>query len=160
MKNILYILTFFLIISCNDRPKTVKYFDEEIGEYVIDTLPYNDIRDFPSIKASKSSDSLIAGIIKQDYVFEKYIGIGGAYPEQYARFERLTELLTEKQMLELTRHENPVVRVYAFKGLLNEKSEFVNEAIKILEKDTTKFSHGAGCMLGTYRVSEYIKQPE
>lgn len=153
-------MVLFLTISCNNGSRIAKYFDEDIGEYVIDTLPYNDIRDFPNIKTSQSPDSLIAGIIKKNYVFERFIGFGGAYPEQYARFERLTELLNERQLFELTKHESPVVRIYAFKGLLNERSKFLNEARKVLEKDTTKFSHGAGCLLGTYSVSEYIKRPE
>ena len=121
---------------------------------------YNDLRDYPQIEKNKNVDSLIAGIIKTDYVYEKHIGIAGMYPEQYARFERLTELIDQREMLELTKHENPIIRVYAFKGLFLEKSKYLAQAKRNLEKDTTEFRYGEGCLVGSWKISDYIKNPE
>ena len=72
----------------------------------------------------------------------------------------MTELLDERQLFELTKHENPVIRVYAFKGLLEKESKFLDKANKILEKDSTEFRHGGGCIIGIYKVSEYIEHPK
>jgi len=154
IKTILFILT---IISCNQGPRTAKYYDEETGTYIIDTLPYKDLRDFPKLQKTKNIDSLINEIKKGDYVFEKFIGLGGAYSEQYARFERLTQLLNSKKLFDLIKSENPIVRVYAYKALKIKKSRYLKQAEQILKKDTATFSHGSGCLLGDYSVSEYIE---
>ncbi|MFD2562551.1 hypothetical protein [Aquimarina rubra] len=160
MKNVLYLIIIFLVISCNRKPETFKYFDREKGVYVLDTLPYNSIRDYPKIRRCKNPDFLIKGIVEANFVYESAIGIGGIYPKQYARFERLTELLDEIQMFELIKHENPIVRVYAYKGLSVKKSKLIDKAEKILERDTAQFNYQTGCLIWTNKVSEYITPKE
>ena len=160
MKQILLISFLILLCSCNRGPKTVKYFDEETGEYVIDTLPYNDIRDYPQIRYAENQDSLIEGLIKADIVEERHIGIAGMYSKQFARYERLTELTNEKELLELTKHQSPIIRIYAFKGLLEKDSKLAEKAKNHLEIDSTEFRHAAGCIIGGYKVSEYVKYLE
>ena len=59
-KKILFILVFALLLfSCNKGPRIVKYYIEETGEYIIDTLSYNDLRDFPLLQKTKNIDSII-----------------------------------------------------------------------------------------------------
>ena len=157
MKRIInFLLILLAVISCNRGPRIAKYYDEKTGEYIIDTLPYNDLRDYPKLQKTKNIDSLIHEIKKEDYVFEKSVGIAGSYPEQYARFERLIQLSSSKELFNLTKNESPIVRVYAYKGLKIMKSKYSKMAEEVLKKDTTKFSRGAGCLINRYSVAEYI----
>jgi len=158
MKKLLNILIVILLLtSCNKGPRIVKHYDEETGEYVIDTLPFNDLRDFPKLQKAKNVDSLINEIKKEKYVFEKHFGLVGAYTEQYARFERLIELLNEKELFNLTKNEDPIIRVYAYKGLKIKRSRYLREVERVYKKDTAEFVHGSGCLIGSYKISEYIK---
>lgn len=161
MKKLLNILVaFLLLISCSNGPRVIKYYNEETGEYIVDTLPFNDLRDFPKLQKTKNVDSLIIEIKKEKHVYEKHIGIGGVYSEQYARFERLTELLNEKELFNLTKNEDPIIKVYAYKGLKIKRSKYLKEVEKVYKKDTSEFVHGSGCLIGSYKISEYIRLTE
>tara|TARA_B100000508_G_C11342100_1_gene219669 strand:- start:116 stop:598 length:483 start_codon:yes stop_codon:yes gene_type:complete len=160
VKIFFYITFLFIILSCQNGPRTHKYFDEETGQYIIDTLPYNDLRDYPLIEKSQNKDSLIAAMIETDYVHERFIGFAGYYPEQYARFERLLELVSTKELLELTKHENPVIRVYAYKGLQQENSIYLKQAQFNLKEDTTEIKHMGGCIVGRFKIMDYIKMSD
>lgn len=158
MKYLFYLMIFaFLFTSCNEGPKTFSHYDEKTGEMRIDTIPYYDLRDFPEIRNSKNIDSLIIGIVNTDWVYERAVGMAGSYTRQYARFERLHDLLSDKEMFELIKHKNPVVRAYAFKALQMDNSRYLEKAKIELINDTAKINTMDGCGIVTIKISEFIK---
>lgn len=159
MKYFLYLIILTVILnSCKKGPCTAYSYNDETDEMILDTIPCNDLRDFPQIQKNKNIDSLIIRIIKTDCVYERHIGLGGNYSEQYARFERLMEILTNKEMFELTKHYNPIVRAYAFKALKIDNSRYMEMAKNELENDTTRICTMGGCIMSTEKISEFINR--
>lgn len=143
-----------------EEPEVITYQDEETGELVKDTMPFYDLRDYPDIQNETNVDSLIIGIIRTNCVHAKRIGIGGTYSKQYARYERLTKLLSEEEMLDLTKHANPSIRLYAFKGLELKKSDLLEEARQELNNDTTQVCFFSGCIEMNMSIFMMVIHPD
>lgn len=159
MKQILYFLLFSLLcLSCKDKPRVAYTYNEETGKRTLDTIPYNDIRDFPAIKNTENIDSLLNVIKVTDCVYEKNVGIGGSFSEQYARFEKVKDLLSEKDLFKLLDDESPIVRVYAFKGLQMKKSSYLERAKVKIKNDTTNLSWMGGCISKTKKVADFVNE--
>lgn len=70
---------------------------------------------------SGSVDSLSNAIAKHNMLNSAAVGIAGVKTEQWKRFERLSRIATDKELVALTDHRNAVVRCYAFEALLKRK---------------------------------------
>jgi len=157
MKQRIIIFTLGLLaIACSNSPEVVTYEDPQTGEMINDTLPFRDLRDFPEVAKETNIDSLITGMIQGDCVYESAVGFGGAYTKEYACFERLSELLSEKELFELVEHRNANVRLYAYKALTNEESEYLEEAKSRLKLDTSSVCTFSGCMQMTMKLKDII----
>jgi hypothetical protein len=65
-----------------------------------------------------SVDSLADALAKDNMLNSAAVGIAGVKTEQWKRFERLSRIATDKELVALTGHRNAVVRCYAFKALV------------------------------------------
>gem|GEM_PF-5909380 len=148
-------LTLFTI-ACNNGPKVVIYEDPETSKVKTNNLPFRDLRDFPEVAKEGNIDSLISGMIKGDCVYESAVGFGGSYTKEYACFERLSELLNEIEFFKLTSHPNAHVRLYAYKALVNNESEYLENAKTSLKSDTANVCTFSGCMKMTMKLKDIV----
>lgn len=144
------------VIACNESPEVVTYEDSETSVVTNSHLTFRDLRDFPEIAKETNIDSLISGMIKNDCVYERAVGFGGNYTKEYACFERLSEILNEKELFELVKHPNANVRLYAYKALTNYKSEYLEEAKALLNLDTSSVCTFSGCIKMTMKLKDII----
>lgn len=89
------------------------------------------------------------------WVDDRYIGIGNSESQQYKRYKILTTY-NESTLLTLTKHESPVVRVYAFDALLERNSHHVLSVFKDHINDSASFNTLSGCIGSTRKVNRYL----
>jgi hypothetical protein len=143
---ILKIFIFCLACSCL-RNNTVHNQNNFVNvEFTAHDTTYRDLRDFPDVMLEKNINTLIKGLISKNCVYGKAVGFGGVYTKEYACFERLNELLNDKEMFALIDHLNPVVRIYAYNALKIDGSNYVAEANLKLKNDKTKVCSFEGCI--------------
>lgn len=73
----------------------------------------------------QTKDELIRQIIDYNIVESNCIGIACMPSEQFKRFEKLKTLLSKKELLELSKHKEPVIRAYVSKELIEKDGENV-----------------------------------
>jgi hypothetical protein len=89
---------------------------------------------------SKTIDEIVNGFISAKMVQYEHIGRGSTKSELYQDYKLLVEMASVEKLLELSTHENPIVRCYAGWGLIDKKYEnlesvfedFLNNDAKIL----------------------------
>lgn len=86
---------------------------------------------------------------------EKGVGFGGIYTWQYACYERLKQVASTRELIYLTKHRNPVIRVYAYKALIGVDSVEAKVARKRLLNDTATFDYFSGCMMTQEQVKDF-----
>lgn len=146
-----------IIVSCNNAPNVITYDDPVTHEIFIDTLPYGDMRDFPKIAIEKNVDTLILGMSKGNIVCSRCVGIACYYSKEFACFERLCQILNEKEIYQLTMHNNPVVRLYGYIALDKSNSHYLENARSRLKKDTAHVKTFEGCLMMTYSIKDFMK---
>jgi len=72
---------------------------------------------------SQAINEIVEEIAVYNELESQYVGFDGYHSDQYKRFERLKAELTNDQLLELTNHQNGVVRCYAFWALADRKHD-------------------------------------
>lgn len=92
---------------------------------------------------SQSKDKLINSILKSEMLESDCVGIGCSKGEQYLNFEKLLKIVSEKELIEFSKHKNPFLRMYVSMHLIdsNKASLFKmfkyeleqNEIIPIIE---------------------------
>jgi hypothetical protein len=70
-----------------------------------------------SIDYSPKLVGLIHEISKENTITGNAVGYSGETPEQWKRFEKLSEIASNKELIDLTDHSNGTVRCYAFHAL-------------------------------------------
>jgi hypothetical protein len=98
---------------------------------------------------------IIANLTKYNRVEDKQIGEGGSLSEVYEEFERLIKIANDSELVNLTYHKNPSVRIYAFWGLAKRNYKGILDILNKHLNDTMTISYMAGCKIGTYRVNEF-----
>ena len=61
-------------------------------------------------------------IAKDNILKSEGVGEAGVRTKQWDRFEELRKTATDKELIELTNHENSVVRCYSFEALTSRKN--------------------------------------
>ena len=82
-------------------------------------------------KISQDTQSISQELTQRNILTGRYTGKESSDSPQYEIFERLMKKASEKELVQLTDHENAVVRTYAFWALAKKKSSKIPE---ILEK--------------------------
>lgn len=154
MKTKVYLIVIcFSAIACNKYPSPYSEIDIETNEY---PQPYRDLRDFPAIASETNVDTLMSIMIKKDCVYSSSVGIGGAYTKEYAAFERLSQLLNDKEMFKLIEHPNATMRLYAYRSLKINNSNYLQEAEIHLIKDTAIVCSMSGCMQLNMQLRDFL----
>lgn len=85
-------------------------------------------------------------IAKENTVMDKFIGKSMQTPIQWKNFEQLQKKSSEEVLLKLTIHEDPVIRVYAFWGLINRRSDSLVSALRKNKDTTIEVEYFKGCI--------------
>lgn len=97
---------------------------------------------------------IVDSIIKYGVYEGMYLGPTDSISPQWRNYEALTTKFSEKELIELCEHKNPIVRSYAFKALTQSCS---SEAYDVLLKhlsDTARFERFYGCIGDDDRVTD------
>lgn len=99
------------------------------------------------INHSQSKEQLIDTILKSEMLESDCVGIGCGPGEQYLNFQKLKKQLSEKELTELTKNENPILRMYASIELIESNKANVVDLFKYeLEKNDT-ITRIKGCII-------------
>ena len=95
-------------------------------------------------------------IAKDNVVKGPAVGVSGERTAQWERFEKLKSQASDKQLLALTRHDNPTVRCYAFAAIVDRGTY---DAFPILLEhlhDSVQVMVLNGCIGENVRVGDYF----
>jgi len=110
---------------------------------------------FPEIATETNRQVLIDKMIAGGRVNESAVGFAGAYTETYACYERLQQLLSDKDWVALTGHASPIIRSYALKALQAGNETLFKEVRVSLLQDTATVQYFSGCMLNRVPVNYF-----
>lgn len=100
------------------------------------------------------AQNLIAEMAIENRVDGAITGITGTRSRQYERFEWLKNNAREEDLISLTDHVSPVVRVYAFYALYEKRSMALTEIYRKHMNDNDSFLSVNGNTQSTRRVNE------
>ena len=98
-------------------------------------------------------DTIVCDISNKNILEHEFVGIGGWKGTNYANFEKLYKSASIEQLLNLMKHDNPVVVCYASWALIEKKYERLPEIFTILIKDDRQVKTQSGCLLGEDSLS-------
>ena len=107
---------------------------------------------------SQSKEKLLKEIEKANIVESDCVGSYCQEGEQYLNFKKLKKLLSAKELLGLTRSENPVLRSYAFREIIqntNKNDSVIDFLAFELDKNQTVLIF-EGCTQGLELVSSLV----
>lgn len=104
---------------------------------------------------SQTKEVLIDSIIKRNVFESHYVGAGGTMSEQYENFQKLFKISSEKELLKLTDHKNPILRVYSQTYFI-EQNKNVIEIFKKELKRNKKIETYEGCLIDFEYTSSII----
>lgn len=87
------------------------------------------------------------------------IGIANAKSKQFARYQQLVAKASEQQLLELTDHNNAVVRLYAYQALRQKGVSISKSLQQKFKEDATSVQSMQGCVINKYPVSKLAATP-
>lgn len=109
-----------------------------------------------SLCFSQTKEQLIDSIIKVNTVESDCVGIGCMVSPQYTRFQKLKKKLSEKELIELSKHENPTIRTYASKELIQSEKGNVPELLSTELQKNEMVETFDGCIMDTEPISSII----
>lgn len=137
MKIILLTFTALIMLSCSGTGKNTEIAPQPIDHSNSSDL-HGDLRDYPAVAAQENIDSLIYGMTRDNCVYPKASGFAGDYTYEYACFERLSNLISEKDIYQLIEHPNANVRLYAYHWLSETESNYLDSASLLLRDDNSR----------------------
>lgn len=143
---LILVLSSFFILNCGSKAKKQSFDINDLEQKERDTIVYIGLYKYPHIKAEKNVDILVAILAKNNTVYDDAVGIGGAYLEEYASFERLKQIATMKRLFELLQHDSVAVRVYAFKAIVHRDSNLLNIAYQQVKGKDELVKSQSGCI--------------
>lgn len=100
-----------------------------------------------STALTNSASALCAEIARHNIMEGEQIGSWGMYSEQWERFQKLLLISNDTSLFELTSHSSPVVRGYAYLGLMERNTGLLMSAIRAHENDTALVKSQQGCIV-------------
>lgn len=110
----------------------------------------------PEKGANPKINELVNSISEKNILQSKFVGRSTEPSSQYKAFEELMSISDEKQLIQLTDHENGVVRSYAFWALARLKSQTVSDILKKHIKDEEKIKTIFGDIMNEVSVSDFM----
>lgn len=100
------------------------------------------------ISFSQSKEQLIDTILKSEILESDCVGVGCGLGQQYLNFQTLKKLISKEELIDLTKHENPILRMYASIDLIESESNKGNVVdlfkFELKKKDT--IARVKGCL--------------
>ncbi|WP_299782912.1 hypothetical protein [uncultured Formosa sp.] len=109
-----------------------------------------------SLGFSQTKEQLIESIIKVNRVDSDCVGMGCSESEQYKNFQKLKSQISDKELTELSKHENPTIRTYASIELIQSNKGNVPELLSAELKKNEMVETFEGCLMGIDPVSSII----
>ena len=86
------------------------------------------------------------------------VGFAALKSKQYQRFEQLTAIATQEQLLDLAaNHTNGVVRLYAFQALQQQKASIPESLLTQFKNDATKIKVFIGCVMDSKPINTIVQ---
>lgn len=114
---------------------------------------------FPAIaqkNISKATATIAAEIAKNNKYESQFTGFAGTPSPQYTRYQNLQKTASREELVELLKHNNPVVRVYSFKALYETDRKLAARYSAGLLNDTIGFITLQGCIAGKDNVKSFV----
>ena len=105
---------------------------------------------------SQTKEQLIDSIIKVNRVESDCVGIGCMVSPQYTRFQKLKKKLSEKELIELSKHENPTIRTYASIEIIQSDKGNVTELLSSELEKNEMVETFEGCIMDVEAISSII----
>lgn len=86
----------------------------------------------------------------------KFVGLSEDSSLQWVRYEQILANSTHPELIQLCENESPVVRSYAFLGLIEKKSPQIFVVLLKHIEDTGEFDRVIGCMVDPCYVSDFF----
>ncbi len=109
-----------------------------------------------SLCFSQTKEQLIDSIIKVNRVESDCVGIGCMISPQYTRFQKLKKKLSDKELTELSKHENPTIRTYASIELIQSSKGNVPELLSAELQKNEMVKTFEGCIMDVEPISSII----
>lgn len=109
-----------------------------------------------SLCFSQTKQQLIDSIIKVNRVDSDCVGFGCSESEQYKNFQKLKSKLSDKELIDLSKHENPTIRTYALIELIQSNKGNVPELLSTELKKNEMFETFEGCIMDIEPISSII----
>ncbi|MEN9998762.1 MAG: hypothetical protein RI922_1752 [Bacteroidota bacterium] len=103
-----------------------------------------------------SVTNLRNAIAKFNEVQDSHIGYAGTPSEQYANYEALLKIATDKELIKLSKDTNYVVATYATFGLIERKHPFFLDVFRLFMKNDQYVKVMSGCSAGEDFVSNQL----
>jgi hypothetical protein len=115
------------------------------------------VEKFDSTKISSAVMTVVKNFETKDGMIENaFIGIAGQPSEQFEVFKRLCNTATESELIELTKHTEPIIRGYSFWGLAKINSVKLESILREHVSDTANIITMSGCLVGTKKVNTFM----
>jgi hypothetical protein len=105
-------------------------------------------------------ETILTKLRKEEMVTGEHIGEAGQYSDSYRIAKSLWDISSIQALIKLTDDSSPVVRCYAFLGLIEKKAdkEILKKIIHKHQNDTAKITTMNGCIISTdVTVISYMK---
>lgn len=99
------------------------------------------------LASGQTKEELIQKIIDYNVFESNCVGIACSPSEQFNRFEKLKSLISEKELIELSKHKEPVIRAYASTELIKKDKEVIKLFSFEIDKNETVETQD-GCIGG------------
>ncbi len=109
-----------------------------------------------SICFSQTKEQLIDSIIKVNRVDSDCVGFGCSESKQYKNFQKLKSKLSDKELTDLSKHENPAIRTYASIELIQSNKGNVPELLSSEIQKNEMVETFEGCLMDIDPVSSVI----
>jgi len=105
---------------------------------------------------SQTKEELMDSIIKVNRVESDCVGFGCAVSQQYTRFQELKKKLSDKELTDLSKHENPTIRTYASIELIQSNKGNVSRLLSAELLKNEMVETFDGCLMGIDPISSII----
>lgn len=126
-----------------NNERRVSVFQQDI------TLTNNEL-----VNSISSFDSLVLILAESNTVKERQVGFSGATPKEFRAYEELQDLASEEELNGLLTHYSPIVRIYAYRALINNEMEVDASYEESILRDTTEVDWFSGCILRPSTVQD------
>ena len=136
----------------------IKYSYLVLSRFIVGVIFFTLLLSLNSVKAQQLRSEIektVKQIANYKRVDDMYIGYTGSVSFQFYQFLILTRMATDNELIHLSNHPSPVVRVYAFWVLIKRKNRKIKTLLAKHLDDSSSFSYFSGCIMSVRKVNEF-----